>query len=212
MMVDANFNPYYTPAEMLELGVFEGKYMNDYIDEGVKEYNPGEFPFKMFEPALKRVSLAASKRLDYGYDSITPDTMYNYFKIKSRLSLQEWEANGWIYGPDKRGWFEWYCNYFYGRRIEGIDDIQIKRWKAFVRHYAQVKKHMATCTHTNVHECRPKQRQGLLQWAWDPLIGFMDDDAGKRQRHVRRAMEREKIAYDLRTAEHSMSKLKVKAK
>jgi hypothetical protein len=194
-----DFNPYYTPAEMLELGVFEGKYMNDYINEKVKYYSPGHFPFSMFEGAIKKVSLAVSKRLGAGYDSITPDTFYNYFKIKSRQSLQDWQANGWIVKPDTRGWFEWYCNYFYGRRIPEVDAHQIKRWKAFVRHYAQVKKHMEVCTHKTVGECRAKQRQGLLQWAWDPFVGFTPNDEGKRQRHVKRCMEKEKAEYDART-------------
>jgi hypothetical protein len=79
------FDPYFTPAEMLSLGVFEGKYCNDCKNE---------FPNAWFANAL--VS-----------DQPNPDL--NYFGIKSRQSLLYWKSKGWVYGPDPRGWFQWYC-------------------------------------------------------------------------------------------------------
>jgi hypothetical protein len=94
-----------------------------------------------------------------------PDTECNYFKIKSRQSLSVWLAKGWIpiteNDPDNRGWFQWYCRYYIGRRIPNVDEIQIKRWRSFNRHMGQVKKNCSNI------ECRPKQRQALLQWAYD---------------------------------------------
>lgn len=136
------FTPHYTPKTMLEMGVFEGRYMNDCTDE---------FPAEWFENA-KLSNIA--------------DPSMNYFGIKSRQPLQVWREKGWIYGPDPRGWFQWYCRYTLGRRLPEIDAIQIKRWKGFARHAGQIR---ANCYPGDIF-CRPRQRQALLQWAYDPLI------------------------------------------
>ena len=136
------FEPYHTPQEMLEMGVFEGKYCND------------------CRPELPDDWLVDAKI------SLTPDPSLNYFGIKSRQPLSTWKENGWIVGPDPRGWFQWYCRYFLGRRMPEIDLHQIKRWRAFTRHAAQVRNNCDPGDWT----CRPRQRQALLQWAYNPLI------------------------------------------
>ena len=137
-----DFNPVFAPKEMLEMGVFEGKYCNDCVNE---------FPSSWYRNAKI---------------SNIPDSRLNYFGIKSRQPLSVWRGKGWIYGPDPRGWFQWYCRYYLGRRLYEIDTIQIKRWKAFARHAGQIK---ANCDPGDIF-CRPRQRQGLLQWSYDPLI------------------------------------------
>jgi len=139
---DAVFNPHFSPREMLEMGVFEGRYMNDCT---------GEFPADWFENA--RVGK-------------TPDPALNYFGVKSRQPLGVWREKGWILGPDPRGWFQWYCRYYMGRRLQDIDRLQIARWKGFARHAGQVR---ANCYPGDVF-CRPRQRQALLQWSYDPFI------------------------------------------
>ncbi|MGJ8527610.1 hypothetical protein [Maritalea sp.] len=139
---DSSFTPHFTPKEMLAMGVFEGKYCNDCRDE---------FPADWFEGA--RIS-------------DRPNIEMNYFAIKSRQPLSVWQQKGWIYGPDPRGWFQWYCRYFMGRRLPEIDQKQIKRWRGFARHAGQIR---ANCDPGDVF-CRPRQRQALLQWAYDPLI------------------------------------------
>lgn len=141
----SNFKPHFTPQQMLQLGVFEGKYLNDCQNE---------FPKQWFQDA----KIAKDK----------PDVKLNYFQIKSRMSLKEWKIRQWIIGPDNRGWFQWYCRYFIGRRIPDIDDLQIKRWRAFRRHLGQVHKNCPTI------QCRPKQRQALLQWAHNAFITSND--------------------------------------
>lgn len=136
------FTPHFSPREMLELGVFEGKYCNDCV---------GELPAAWFTSAKT---------------SEEADPALNFFKIKSRQPLSVWRDNGWIRGPDPRGWFQWFCRYYLGRRLPELDDWQIKRWKAFARHAGQIK---ANCMPMDL-ECRPRQRQALLQWAYDPFI------------------------------------------
>jgi hypothetical protein len=146
---DKEFTPELSPQEMLELGIFEGKYLNDCYKE---------FPKEWFLKSLDKLS------------PDKPDIQVNRFQIKSRLSLKEWKTRGWIpIAPgdkDIRGWFQWYCRYYIGRRIPHIDQVQIKRWKSFKRHVGQIK---ANCK-PGVITCRPKQRQALLQWAYDPFI------------------------------------------
>ena len=144
-----DFDPYFSPQEMLELGVFEGKYLNDCILE---------FPKEWFIKAIKAGTLSP--------EGANIDC--NFFKIKSRQSLVKWRENGWIPqtedDPDNRGWFQWFCRYWIGRRIPELDKIQISRWRAFKRHYGQVKKNCSDLT------CRPKQRQALLQWSYNAFI------------------------------------------
>ena len=139
---DPGFSPFYTPKQMLEMGVFEGKYCNDCTEE---------LPTDWFENAKI---------------SDKPDVEMNYFGIKSRQPLSVWQQKGWIFGPDPRGWFQWYCRYYMGRRLPEVDALQIKRWRAFSRHAGQIK---ANC-HPGDIFCRPRQRQALLQWSYDPLI------------------------------------------
>ncbi|MBA3072473.1 MAG: hypothetical protein FP831_02675 [Anaerolineae bacterium] len=136
---DPEFKPELTPGELLALGVFGGKYMNDCMDE---------FPATWFENA----------RLNA--DCHDPDL--NFFGINASKPLSYWREKGWIHPDDPRGWFQWYCRYYMGRR--GEDDArQIKRWKAMTRHIAQIKKN---CPPGNLN-CRRKQRQALLHWAYD---------------------------------------------
>ncbi|MBH60982.1 MAG: hypothetical protein CL569_00715 [Alphaproteobacteria bacterium] len=137
-----SFEPHFKPWEMLEMGVFEGKYCNDC---------KGELPESWF----RRV-----KTSEY------PNPSLNCFKVKSRQSLSEWKRRGWIIGADPRGWFQWYCRFYLGRRIPKIDVLQIRRWRAFARHQAQVRKN---CDPGDIC-CRPRQRQALLQWSYDPFI------------------------------------------
>lgn len=139
----ADFRPELTPLQMLEMGVFEGHYLTDCRKE---------FPAGWFAKAQ-----LCEK---------SPDVALNYFKIKSRLPLSEWQKRGWIIEPDVRGWFQWYCRYYRGRRLPGVDEIQIKRWKAFTRHRAQILKN---CMPGDI-SCRARQRQALLQWAYNPLF------------------------------------------
>ncbi len=136
------FGPCFTPAEMLKMGVFEGKYCNDCR---------GELPQEWF---------AEAKISD------RPDPALNYFGFKSRKPLSYWVEKGWIIGPDPRGWFQWYCRYFLGRRLPEIDAKQITRWRSFVRHSGQIR---ANCEPGDIF-CRPRQRQALLQWSHNPFI------------------------------------------
>lgn len=136
-----DFKPELTPKQMLELGVFGGKYMTDCQKE---------FPVSWF----KKAKLSPEGRND----------SLNYFKKHASQPLSVWRKKGWINEQhDPRGWFQWYSRYYMGRRLLEEDKRQIKRWQAMVRHLSQVKKN---CRSRNL-TCRPIQRQALLHWAYD---------------------------------------------
>ncbi|MGD9020653.1 MAG: hypothetical protein PVF46_02565 [Lysobacterales bacterium] len=136
---DPEFKPDLTPAQMLRMGVFGGKYMTDCRDE---------FPAEWFEGA-----------------KLSPDVhdpQLNFFQVKASKPLSYWREKGWIHPDDPRGWFQWYCRYYSGRRHED-DARQIARWKAMKRHITQLRRN---CIRGDLL-CRPRQRQALLHWAYD---------------------------------------------
>jgi len=136
---DIGFEPELSPKEMLELGVFGGKYMTD-----CKE----EYPTDWFIKA----------KLCHKFH----DPKLNFFGVNASSPLSVWRAKGWIHPDDPRGWFQWYCRYYMGRRHED-DQRQIKRWRQMRRHIAQIKKY---CSSGDL-SCRRRQRQALLHWAYD---------------------------------------------
>jgi len=155
----AGFQPALSPAQMLHAGVFEGKYLND---------SWSEFPREWFEGGLQAGRLRAAA-----------DPSVNAFGVKSRLSLGEWRRRGWLVAPDARGWFQWYCRYWIGRRHPEVDAVQIARWRAFTRHRGQIiasyqrlreERRPVPATRDEKRRHRARQRQALLQWAYDPWV------------------------------------------
>ncbi len=137
---DPEFRPQLSPADMLRLGVFGGKYMTDCRRE---------FPKSWFA----RAKLSPKRA----------DPALNFFGVDASQSLSEWRRKGWIHPDDPRGWFQWYCRYYMGRRMADEDSRQIKRWKAIRRHVRQIQKN---CEPGDLL-CRRRQRQALLHWAYD---------------------------------------------
>ena len=136
---DPGFEPELTPKELLALGVFGGKYMTDCR---------AEFPASWF---------AKAKLCPEGHDA-----SLNYFGVNASQPLSVWRKKGWIHPDDPRGWFQWYCRYYMGRRSLD-DDRQIRRWRQMARHVAQIRK---GCMPRDL-DCRRRQRQALLHWAYD---------------------------------------------
>lgn len=130
---------------MLELGVFGGRYMRDCKEEFPKQW----FANAKFHPEGLP-----------GHDK-----SLNFFKVDASQPLKVWQQKGWIDPQDPRGWFQWYCRYYLGRRSND-NERQIKRWKAFKRHASQLRNN---CLERD-YDCRPVQRQALLHWACDSRI------------------------------------------
>ena len=137
---DPLFHPDLTPPQLLELGIFGGKYMTDCH---------GEFPAEWYRNA----KLSPGRK----------DPALNYFGVDASKPIRYWLEKGWIHPADPRGWFQWYCRYYMGRRLPEEDRRQIKRWRAIQRHVAQLRKNCPP----GALDCRAKQRQALLHWAID---------------------------------------------
>lgn len=153
------FTPELTPAQMLELGVFGANYFEGEYDELPKEW-------------LKNAKIADHH-----------DPAQNYFKVDASQSRREWLRKGWIYEEDPRGWFQWYCRYYMGRRILEEDARQIRRWKNMRRHSAQLERYCApgdiTCPSTSAtgttslgvrykkNIISSEQRRALEESLWD---------------------------------------------
>jgi hypothetical protein len=136
---DPRFAPELTPKQLLRLGVFGGRYMTDC---------QAEFPSDWF-----RLAKLCPER---------HDPRLNFFSVNASQPLSVWRQKGWIYREDPRGWFQWYCRYYSGRRCDD-DERQIKRWRAIRRHVAQITRNCRP----GDPDCRPRQRQALLHWAYD---------------------------------------------
>ena len=139
---DPEFRPELTPPELLRLGVFGGKYMTDCTDE---------FPSAWFFST----KLSPDRR----------DPALNLFGVDASQPLSVWRAKGWLHRDDPRGWFQWYCRYYRGRRMDD-DPRQIKRWRAMRRHVRQIERNCAT----GDLFCHRRQRQALLHWAYDSRL------------------------------------------
>ena len=138
---DPRFRPELTPKEMLALGVFGGTYMTDCRDE---------FPADWF--ARAKLSPDGKKHAEL-----------NFFGVNASQPLSVWRKKGWIHPADPRGWFQWYCRSYRGRRLPEEDDRQIRRWMAIKRHVAQIRNN---CARGDL-SCRRRQRQAVLHWAYD---------------------------------------------
>lgn len=138
------FTPDYTPYSMFKEGIFQdwkGYFRPVYshiakktIKNDYKEFDWGDLPLD------KLICNDA-------------DPSKNKYGVSASLSLEEWESNGWILSPDYRGWIQWFCNYYAGRRIPEVDAIQIKRWLGVKKRFGKIKNKT------------PKIKQLLLNWA-----------------------------------------------
>jgi hypothetical protein len=151
-----DFTPSYSPIEMIEAGVFGGNYFgNIEVDKNWMEWVPREF-IDECQP------IHISKLTNTIYDIST-----NKYGVSCGMNYQGWMDSGWIKEQDPYGWFNWYINFYYGRRSED-DNRQIGRWKSFVsRHRAMLKSICKKANRDILDESFGKKtRQGLLHWSY----------------------------------------------
>lgn len=119
------FTPNKSPAEVLQEGCFGGSYFRPLRSRKlgiVVEDDWRELPSEWLEGLDPAVYLTGP---DY-------DPSVNKYGVSCGQSIEEWEAAGWIsHEHDIRGWFQWYCRFYQGRRCDD-DDRQISRWRRCV--------------------------------------------------------------------------------
>tara|TARA_Y100000590_G_scaffold466162_1_gene640671 strand:+ start:820 stop:1314 length:495 start_codon:yes stop_codon:yes gene_type:complete len=148
-----NFKPMITPKKMLRMGIFGGTYFS-------KQINYKDYPENWFKGLDEKYFLSKSYQSEV-----------NFFNVRSGQTQKEWKAKGWIHEDDPRGWFEWYCKYFLGRRHED-DDRQIKRWNAFCGPKGRWRNRIYSKIHEMggglkyAHSISPKIQQSLLHWSY----------------------------------------------
>lgn len=173
-----DFRPVLTPSECIRKGIFGGCYFHK---SGGK---PGifgrevavsheEFPAAWFEGVPR--SLYASRK----YHVPT-----NCYGKKSGFGQREWESKGWIHAQDPRGWFQWYCRFFCGRRT--FDDArQIQRWQACASTRGRWRNQLcgAIARGSGTYDdaaISPVIRQTLLHWAYE--LSEDDYEAWRREK------------------------------
>jgi hypothetical protein len=151
----SKFNPFFTPIQMLQHGVFEGRYLN----ECVEEFGPEWF-----------------HKARIAHDKVPNPAKYNLLGVKSRRPLHEWNAAGWCHPQDPRGWFQWYNRFYRGRRSDD-DKRQISRHNGFWRHGNGCKNAAIRKDSCGDPKFRPVQRQACLQWGISPFPELSNSDS-----------------------------------
>ncbi len=144
------FKPHLTPAEMLNAGVFGGSYFQMALQPTIWHMLEG------LPDDVRPLVQANGGRFN---------KLRNRYEVKAGQSFEEWTRNGWIFPEDPLGWFHWYCRYAAGRRHHR-DAHQIRRWSSYGARWGR---YARTQLHTR-GDASPVVKQGLLQWAWEPML------------------------------------------
>jgi hypothetical protein len=117
----SDFKPNLSPKQIFQMGSFGGTYFRTINSKVVNK--------KLVNKHKEFIKHGWFKNLDINkyVNSNTCDPSINKYKVKSGLSLEEWERSGWIKPVDPFGWFQWYCRFYCGRRCDD-DKRQVERW------------------------------------------------------------------------------------
>jgi len=116
------FQPNVHPKDIIHSGFGKTYFRDIYVKELHKDV----------KNAWKKIPLSWRRGLtkdDLARPWSEYDKSFNKFKVKVGATYQFWVSKKWINSRyDTHGWFQWYCNFFRGRRTPD-DERQIKRWK-----------------------------------------------------------------------------------
>ena len=136
-----DFAPDYTPQEMIRAGVFGDAYFGDELGQARLKLLPSDWTFTKSGRFYTNIRGSQCRLINqYGRPASEP----REFWLEKRL----------IAHFDPLGWFEWYCHYWLGRRVDLYDDWQIGRWRRFKE------RHLALFYQTGY----PGSAQALLHW------------------------------------------------
>jgi len=108
------------------------------------------------------------------------------YGVKAGQDQVYWEEHGWIDERDPRGWFQWYCRFYCGRRMDD-DDRQIGRWKGVCGEKGRwknnlINKILNAGASFDDSRISPVVRQTCLHWAVEVTEGDVLAAAKKRRR------------------------------
>ena len=165
-----DFNPNLSPLEVLSQGAFGGTYFRPITSQVTNKKYKNRYQRYFTPQELEKYNIEIDTHLTKPYD--TYQTQVNKYKVKCGQTLEQWENKDWITPHDPYGWFEWYCNFFKGRRIPEEDARQIKRWHSFCGEkgrYSQRLKNLVRekKTHPSDPNISPRIRQSLMHWGYE---------------------------------------------
>ena len=152
-----DFTPSYSPIEMVEAGVFGGNYFgNVEVMQNWLDYVPQQFIDEC------NLNTDINKLINPTYDK-----NFNKYKVICGMDYKGWINSNWINEQDPYGWFNWYINFYYGRRSSD-DNRQISRWRSFISRHSGMLKSMCLKKKVSISNelIGLKTRQGLLHWAY----------------------------------------------
>ena len=166
-----DFKPNRTPLEVLAAGSFGGTYFRSIISAVTNIHYNGKDVLKDTFPkhVVENELLPKNKPHNTWLTSSTYRSHINKYGVKCGGSLDMWESSGWISEYDPYGWFQWYCRFYYGRRIVDEDKRQILRWLKSVGPKGRFKSQLCNKiskanTHIYDNSISPVIRQTLLHW------------------------------------------------
>lgn len=173
-----DFMPNKSPTEVVREGAFGGSYFRPLYSKKLGITISNDCP----------ASLAEDLDASFYLTSPTYNPEANKFKVACGQSIEQWEANGWInHQFDVRGWFQWYCRFFDGRRCAD-DDRQVSRWKKCVGPSGRwrrmlLKKYMSSGVRTvwddgedeDAPEVSPVMHQTCHHWAFEISQDVLDE-------------------------------------
>ena len=176
-----DFTPNKTPAEVLREGAFGGSYFRPLYSKRLRTTISGDHAEL---PADWTAGLDVGRYLT----AREYDAEANKFKVACGQSIEEWEAAGWIdHRFDVRGWFQWYCRFYLGRRCED-DERQVGRWKRCVGETGRwrrmlLKKYVAAGVREvwddgadeDAPEVSPVMHQTCHHWAFEVTQDVLDE-------------------------------------
>ncbi|KAK4987813.1 hypothetical protein LTR66_001526 [Elasticomyces elasticus] len=177
------FTPNKSPAEVLREGAFGGSYFRPLRSRhlGITvEDDWHELP----------EAWIAGLRIDTYLTNTGYDPEINKYRVKCGQTIEEWEAAGWIaHEYDIRGWFQWYCRFFQGRRCDD-DERQVGRWercvgpkgrwrRVLLKKYLQLGVRSVTDEEgggdeEDAAEVSPVVHQTCHHWAWEVRQDVLD--------------------------------------
>jgi hypothetical protein len=178
---DSSFLPNKSPEELLREGSFGGTYFRPLYSGhlGITiEDDWQQLPQSWIDGLDVDRYLTSS---DY-------DAAVNKYGVPCGQTIEQWEANGWInHTYDVRGWFQWYCRFFQGRRCPD-DERQISRWRKFAGEgtgrwrTSLLKKYAAAGIRTvtdegddDIEGVSPAIHQTLHHWAFELRQHVLDE-------------------------------------